>query len=214
MVKVKAEDVPKKDEEEESKCNKAEEKPEEEEEKKAVEEDEEDVEKEEEEDDEEAKKKKKKKAVKGEQGGENPSESVTTATAGTNTITPRPVIGVGQHVLVPQSSVAGSRNATGNTPSDTHYSGKSAEPDMLKSPLFIELSKQIDGLSKAVKQKIEAVEKSVQDRMANVQKSVEKIEKFYKQPFYKAIDENMAPESVVHKSISDQIKDGRLKIGN
>jgi len=156
-------------------------------------------------------KRKKKKRMKGEQGGENPSEDTASATDANSTITTGNVIGTAQHILTPSSTIAGTRNASGNEPSNTTYSGKSANTDLNKSPLFIELSKQMTGLDKAIKAKIEALEKSMSDRIANAQKALNKIEKFYNQPFYKAIDESVSPEATMHKSIEEQIKAGKVQ---
>jgi hypothetical protein len=148
---------------------------------------------------------------KGEMGGVNPAESAQQSTTEQHTTTTRPVIGSRQHVLVPQSRIGGERIGRGTTPSEVTYTGKSADPDLMKSPLFTELSGQIDEFQKSVAKKIEAVEKSVSDRMNNIQKSVEKIENFYKQPFYKAIDENVSPEGVMKESISTQLEKGKVR---
>lgn len=144
--------------------------------------------------------KKKKKARKGEMGGENPSESATAATSEQHTMTSRPVINTAQNVYTPSSSVSVGRNATGNTPETTHYSGKSANLELQKSPLFMELSKQMA-----------ALEKSVMDRLNNIQKMTAKVEKFYQQPFYKAIDENASPEGVQKMSVKEQIEKGNVR---
>ena len=160
---------------------------------------------------EEEKKKKKMKAQKGEQGGESPKEDATASTAAQNTTTPGAVIGVKQDIFVPQSGISTGRMASGSSPSETHYAGKSASVDLQKSPLFVELSKQMEGLEKAMKAKVEALEKSMADRMANAQKALDKIEKFYAQPFYKAMNENTQPEAVVQKSVKKQIEEGNVK---
>lgn len=88
---------------------------------------------------------------------------------------------------------------------------KSVNPDLLKSPLFVTLSSQIDGIRDAVSKKVDALEKSVNDRLNNVLKDMEKIEKFYEQSFYKARDENVAPESTRTKPISKQIEEGKVR---
>jgi hypothetical protein len=219
MVKTKSDEaIPKKDEEE-VKCKEVATE-EETDETKAVDEEEDTEEKSEDLEDEETKeedlteeekKKRKAKRMKGEMGGENPKEDTASATDANSTITTGNVIGTAQHVLTPNSGIAGTRNASGNEPSNTTYSGKSANTDLNKSPLFIELSKQMTGLDKAIKAKIEALEKSMSDRIANAQKALNKIEKFYSQPFYKAIDESVSPEATMHKSIEEQIKAGKVQ---
>jgi len=187
-VKLKAEDKP----EEDDKCNK--ELPEEKPEEKAMEEVDE-------EDDDKKKKKKAKKAA----GAESPSEDAASATDDNSTLSPgASVPSTPQDVFVPQSGISVAREQS--TPM-----GKSVEPDLLKSPLFVNLSKQLDGIREAVSNKITALEKSVNDRLNNVLKDMDKIEKFYKQSFYKAIDENVAPESVQRQSISKQIADGEVR---
>jgi len=55
---------------------------------------------------------------------------------------------------------------------------------------------------------MDAFEKSIKDRMDNIQKSAEKIEQFYKQPFYKAIDENASPEGIQKQTLKEQIAKG------
>jgi len=168
-------------------------------------EDEEDMEKEEDEDEDEDE------TEKGEMGGQNQAESASDSTKPNNTTTPSSVIGNPQNVFVPQTQVSGDRFASGSSPSEASYSGKSVNPDLMKSPLFVELSGQIDEFQKAVSKKIEAVEKSVSDRMVNIQKAISQIEEFYKKPFYKAIDENVSPESIMKETIETQIKNKQVR---
>jgi len=80
--------------------------------------------------------------------------------------------------------------------------------------LFVELSKQIDGLQEAVSKKFEAMEKSMKDRVANIEDTAKKIEKFYKQPMYKAVSESFGTEGTVKKSISQQLADGQINFSS
>jgi hypothetical protein len=134
------------------------------------------------------------KAQKGELGGESPSEQATAATQAGATITPGALTpSPPQHVYVPTTGVVGSRIAsapktTGVSPSDVTYSGKSVNPDLLKSPLFVELNKSIDGIRMTMSKKLEAIEKSLNDRLANLNKTLIAVESFYEQPFFKSID--------------------------
>jgi hypothetical protein len=143
--------------------------------------------------------------------GQTPQESAESSSTDEHTTTPGKMTGKPQNVFTPQSGIPGNRMGTGRSPSEITYSGKSVEPDLMKSPLFVELSGEIEDLQKAVAKKVDAIEKSVSDRLDNIQKSVEKIEKFYKQPFYKAIDENVSPESTTRKSIEKQLEDGKIR---
>jgi hypothetical protein len=56
-----------------------------------------------------------------------------------------------------------------------------------------------------------ATEKSIADRLANIEKTVKAVEKFYRNPMYKAISENASPESTMKKSIKEQIADGQVR---
>ena len=170
------------------------------------------------EDEEEKKKAKKKKKksdddeedVEKEEGaGESPEEDAAAgANEADNTITPGAnTPSQAQNVFVPPSDVNVDREQ--DTPMD-----KSVNPDLLKSPLFMSLSKQMDGIREAVSKKITALEKSVNDRLNNVMKDMGKIEKFYKQGFYKAINENTGPETVKQQTISKQITDGEVRYRN
>ena len=202
------------EEEEKKKMKKEEEeKPEDEVEKESSEEEQEDdkddkeeVEKDEDEDEDEEEKKKKLK--KGEESGENPEEDTASATDDNSTITPNlSVPSQSQDVFVPPSDVDGKREQ--ETPM-----GKSVNPDLMKSPLFVSLSSQIDGIRDAVSKKVDALEKSVNDRLNNVLKDMAKVEKFYKQSFYKAIDENVAPEGIQQLPLSKQIEAGKIRFRN
>jgi len=138
---------------------------------------------------------------------ENPEQAAERA----ETITDKPVIGQNQNVFVPQTQVEGAREATGKEPGQESYSGKSKQVDLRKSPLFLELNSKISQLDGSVKKRLDAIEKSVKDRVEDINKTTEKLEKFYKQPFYKAISENVAPEATLKKSIGEQVKDGSIR---
>lgn len=208
MVKNKAkeeveeENVQKKKEEDE-KCNKA---PEEEEDAKKKLDDEEETEKkaDDDEEEEEEKKKKKKEAIKGEGSSLAPQEAVVQAQTPEHTLTPRPIVGTHQDVFVPNSSIGGAREQS--TPM-----GKSAEPDLMKSPLWLGINKQLDGIQDALGKKIDALEKSVNDRLANVKKDMEAVNKFYSQSFHKAIGENVGPETIPQETIQKQLESGKLR---
>ena len=138
---------------------------------------------------------------------QNPEQSAEQA----ETITDKPVIGQSQNVFVPQTQVEGERDATGKEPGQESYSGKSKQVDLRKSPLFLELNSKISQLDGSVKKRLDAIEKSVKDRVEDINKTTEKLEKFYKQPFYKAISENVAPEATLKKSIKEQVQDGNIR---
>jgi hypothetical protein len=164
------------------------------------------------------KRKRRKMRMKGELGGENPQEQAEAAGTSASTITPSPLTpSPPQHIYVPPTGVVGERMgtigsiATGQAPSEVSYSGKSVNPDLLKSPLFVELSGQLENLQKAFNKKLEAVEKSVSNRIVNLQKSIGQVEKFYNQPFYKAIDEGFGPEGIQKQTITQQIKEGKVR---
>lgn len=173
----------------------------------------------EEEDEEEEKKKKskkKKEMVKGE--GTNPEEDTSSATDANSTISPGNPAST-QDVFVPSSSVSTGREAnhaaaTGEAPSEVSY-GKSAEPDLLKSPLYLEISKGLSSLQESMSKKLEAVEKSVNDRVANLQKALGEVEKFYKSPMYKAVSENSGAEALKKESsVAEQIAKGQVRFSN
>lgn len=179
---------------------------------------------EDEETEEEKKKKKMKKAEedeedeeteKGELGGENPQEDTASATDANSTLSPNAGVPSTQNVFVPQSNVRVSRESSsgssmGQSPSEVSY-GKSANTDLLKSPLYTQLSSQIEALKKSFEKKLEAIDKSMSDRVENLQKTAKQIEAFYKQPLYKSIDEDAAAESgFAKKSIKEQIDAGKV----
>ena len=153
---------------------------------------------------------------KGSEGGENPEEDTSASTQAGSSTSPNMGVPSTQNVMHGSSGIAGARMATGNSnsPSSISYAGKSASMDLQKSPLFVELSKQIAELNNSVTAKLSAVEKSVNDRVANLNKSVEKVEAFYKQPFYKAVNENVSAEGVLSKGIQAQIDEGKVRYTN
>lgn len=153
--------------------------------------------------DEEGKKKKKNKAKKGSEGGKNPEESEAQgATSGSTS--PNQGVPSTQNVFIPQSAVSVSREQV--TPMS-----KSTDVDLSKSPLFVNISKQMDGLQTALTHKVDALEKSVNDRLKNIKSDMEKIEKFYGQSFHKALGENVSPEATQQLGISKQIADGKVR---
>jgi len=162
----------------------------------------EDDEDEEDKEDESSKKKKAKKGA----GSLSPEESEAAGASEGHTTTP----GLGvpskpQDVFVPSSTVEGKREQS--TPM-----GKSVNTDLLKSPLFVNLTKQMDAMQDALTKKVDAIQKSVEDRMKNIKSDMEKIEKFYSQSFHKAISEEVGPEGIQSQSISKQIESGKIRI--
>jgi hypothetical protein len=111
-------------------------------------------------------------------------------------------------IHVPREANSGS--SLGQSPSDVHF-GKSVNPDLTKSPLFVELSKGISSMQDAISKKLDSVEKSFNDRVANMSKKLETMESFYKQSFYKSANENVSPEAVVKETISEQIAKGKVR---
>jgi hypothetical protein len=164
---------------------------------------EEEEEEEEEAEEEAGPKKKKKKTVKADGISVNPEESGAQSTSAEHTTTPGEVIHTDQNVFVPSSSVEGRREQS--TPM-----GKSVEPDLMKSPLFVGINKQLDGIRESIEKKIDSIQKSVDDRLNNIKKDVEKIEKFYTHSFYKAIDESMGPEGLSAQPLAKQIEEGKV----
>lgn len=175
---------------------------------------------EEETEEEKKKKKKSKKAIDDEEDedkiekteGENPEEDTASATDANSTLTPGSVINTRQHVLNPQSNIRIGRNASagssaGQSPSDVTYSGKSADTEFMKSPLY----KKMVSMEKVLTAKLEAVEKSMKDRIADTKKEMEK---FYSQPFYKMAGDNIGPESIQKQTISKQIEEGKVRYSN
>jgi hypothetical protein len=168
-------------------------------------------------DEESEEEKKKKKTKKGELGGENPQEDTASATDANSSVSPNMGVPSTQNVFVPSSSTkvgreASSGSSLGQSPSEVSY-GKSADTDLTKSPLFVELSAQLDALKKSFEQKLVSVEKSVSDRVANLQKTAGEMEKFYKQSFYKAVDADAAPEAGFKKkaSMKEQVESGKVQ---
>lgn len=188
---------------------------------------EEETEKEVDSEEEETDGKKKKKAKKAEDdedveekgalGGENPDEGAASGRDANSTISP----GMGrkpQHILNPQSRVAGDRNASGATmggqsPSDVGYAGKAFNPELMKSPLFVELSKQFVDLRKSVQMRIgdvssdlDAFEKSFNDRVTNITEKLSSIEKALKSvsaiPVHKGYNEPLTEKTKEEGDIS------------
>lgn len=158
--------------------------------------------------------KKKKKAKKGEAGGENPEEEAQASTTGSASTSPGMGVPSTQNIFVPQSNINVGGTSTGQSPSETHYSGKSVQPDLMKSPLFVQLNKQLDEMKKASEKKLEAMEKSMTDRLANITKTLAKVEEFYNKPLYKGFAENVNPEAVQRKTISKQLEDGKVRFSS
>jgi hypothetical protein len=152
---------------------------------------------------------------KGEMGGENQAEGAQASTTAGHTITPGKMTGQKQNVFNPETKIQGTRIGTGTTPGQESYSSKSVEnTDLLKSPLFTELSKQIGDMQKSIGKKVEAVEKSFADRLANLQKTVEAVEKFYSQPLHKGFVENAAPEGSIQKSVKQQLEEKNVRFSD
>ncbi len=198
-----------------------------------VTEEDEDLKKEEEEAEEESEEEKKKKKAKkakeddeedtekGEAGGENPEEDSASGNDANSTISPNASVpSPKQHMMTPQSSVrvpreypknametVGPAEHSGNVPG---Y-GKAAQMNLQKSPMFMELSKNIHEMQKALTTKLESVEKSCEDRIANLQKTISKVEEFYKKPLYKGFAENINPEAIQKESVKE---DSVLNGGN
>ena len=169
-------------------------------EEKILKEDEDDDEEEDEEEEESTEKKKKKKTRKGELGGEDPEEQSETAASGSPKVPSKVTTDTSNN-----TGVTGERTATGKpTPSETTY--KSTE--LMKSPLFVELDKQLKSMTKSFEQRLDDMEKSIKTRMVNLQKTVSKVEEFYNKPFYKDVDSS-APGT--DNTISKKIKDGTVR---
>jgi hypothetical protein len=58
--------------------------------------------------------------------------------------------------------------------------------------MYIELIKGLDGMKDDFQKRLDSMEKSLTDRVDNVKKSVENVEKFYKNPLYKSLNEPIA----------------------
>lgn len=181
---------PKQEETEKEFPEKEEETEEAETEEKAVDDEKEDMEKKDDEEDED-------KTEKGE--GESPEEGAEEADQAGNTISPNAGTPSTQDVFVPSSGVAGKRNASagskvgGQSPSEVSYTGKSAQPDLLKSPLYVGMSKQLNNFQKAMNDKFTAIEKSFADRISNLDKALKVLEN---QPVHKAFADTQVEKSV------------------
>jgi hypothetical protein len=141
---------------------------------------------------------------------QNPEQGAAEGAKDSNTLTPGKMTGKPQNVFTPPTSIPGNRMGSGSQPGQEHYSGKSVEPDFQKSPLYVEMSKQIEGMSSAFSKKLDSVEKSVNDRMANIMKLMEKIEEFNKKSFNKAYAENLTQDGN-HESVEDIMKKGKAR---
>jgi hypothetical protein len=142
---------------------------------------------------------------------QNPEEGAAEGAEGKNTATPGKMTGKPQNVFSPPSRVSGDRQGKGTTPGQESYSGKSAEADLdlRKSPLYTDFSKQLERLEKTFGQKMDGVEKSFTERMDSIKKSIDNVEKFYKQPFYKAVVDT--PENAKSETVADKVNIGTLR---
>lgn len=184
--------------------------------KKEKKDDEQEVEKEEELDDEEEDPKEKKKTKKGSEGsGLDPEEDAADNDSDGNTTSPGAGVPSNQHVAFGPKTGDVGRNASGTTPGQESYAGKSVSPELMKSPLFLELDGQIEGMKKAFDHKLDALNKSMNDRLANIQKGIDKVENFYKKaPLYKAVEDSVGAEAAVKKGIKEQIAEGKVRYSN
>jgi len=135
----------------------------------------------------------------------NPEEEGAKAAA-SGTITPGDPMAPPQ-VFVPTSNV---------TVSSEHVTpmGKSVEPDLLKSPLWVGINKQLESMQDTLGKKVDSLQKSVDDRLKNIKTDMEKIEKFYSQSFYKAAAEETGPEGLKMESFSKQLERGEIRFRN
>lgn len=146
------------------------------------------------------------KLVKSEGSSLSPAEAGAKGASDSNTISSgASVPSKPQDVFVPQSSI--------------HVSGEQKTPmgkSINDSPVFVNLTKQLDSMQAVLSTKVEALEKSVNDRMSNIKKDMEKIEKFYSGSFYKATSEGVGPEgkTVQAENFSKQISDGKVRYSN
>lgn len=165
----------------------------------------------EEEDDDDEIKAKKKKTVKDLGLAENEQESAEDSQTDEHTTTTDSVINTRQNVFVPSSGIEVAR--VQETPMGVVPAGikKAARADLMKSPLFISITKQMDSMQEALSNKVAALEKSVSDRLKNIKTDVEKIEKFYSGSFYKAASEEVNPEGIQAQSITKQIAEGKVR---
>jgi hypothetical protein len=135
----------------------------------------------------------------------DPTESTAQEQTDGHTTTPGAVIGTPQHMLTPSSSVDGKR--TQETPM-----GKSVNSDLMKSPLYVELSKQLAGFDETVK-KFGSAMTSLEDRVTNMTKALETIEKM---PLYKSpsteLNKDYNPQGEPGKSSVDhEVASGKIK---
>lgn len=154
----------------------------------------------------------KRKVKKAEGSALSPEESEARSTTQEGTITPElSVPSKPQDVFVPPSQVTVDR--TQDTPM-----GKSSEPELVKSPMYVGLSGQLDDMRKALDAKLEGIAKSYNDRLDNMKKSLDTAEAalkaFNEKPFYKAINDGMGAESIQKTSIAEQIKNGEVRYRN
>jgi ATP-dependent Clp protease ATP-binding subunit ClpA len=159
-------------------------------------------------------------AIKGEAHEQTPSEGADASNQSGNTISPNAGTPSTQNVFIPQSGINVGRNSTsgtaqmGQSPSDVHYTGKSASLDLIKSPLFNEITNKLNNLQKSNEKKLDSIEKSMNDRIANLTKLLEKVEKAIQfqaeQPLYKGFNEPIAKD----ESFTKKLKDGQVKYSN
>lgn len=149
---------------------------------------------------------------------ENPEEGAESGTDASSSTSPNMGVPSTQNVAhgpATPSSAARMANNSAQSPSEVSYTGKSyGNVDLNKSPLYVELSKQIGEMNKALMGKVNAIEKSMNDRLVNLQKTMSAVEKFYDRPLYKSVDENVNPEAVQAQSISKQIESGKVRFSS
>uniref|UniRef100_A0A6M3XX30 Uncharacterized protein n=1 Tax=viral metagenome TaxID=1070528 RepID=A0A6M3XX30_9ZZZZ len=151
-----------------------------------------------------------KKVKKGEGLPQNPEEAATEAADAGHSTTPKPVIESKPDIFVPPSEVEGDREQ--DIPNQEL--GKSAKPDLTKSPLFVNVTKQLEGIKAALSKKVDDLEKSVNDRLKNIHSDMEKIEKFYQGSFYKAASDEVGPEGLNAMPITKQIEKGKARFSS
>lgn len=151
-----------------------------------------------------------KKVKKGEGLPQNPEEAATEAADAGHSATSKPVIESKPDIFVPPSEVEGDREQ--DIPNQEL--GKSAKPDLTKSPLFVNVTKQLEGIKAALSKKVDDLEKSVNDRLKNIHSDMEKIEKFYQGSFYKAASDEVGPEGLNAMPITKQIEKGKARFSS
>jgi len=145
----------------------------------------------------------------------NPEEENADAKTDGHTVTTAPLINQTPGQFVPQSGIAGKRTASvgsmvgGQSPSAVSY-GKSAEADLLKSPLYMNLSKQLAGFEKAMQVKVDAMVKSFEARFDNLNKALTALENM---PIRKAFSEDITGTSnpVEAATFEKKIETGRVR---